>query len=57
MKSSRPVLMFALALMPRHLVHVLRAAPRDAKRVVNNSAIQADINELKSMQNILMTLL
>ena len=32
MKSSRPVLMFAPALMPRYLVHVLRAALRDAKR-------------------------
>ena len=33
MKSSRPVLMFAPALMPRYLVPVLRAAQRDAKSV------------------------
>ena len=56
MKSSRPVLMFALGLMPRYLVHMLLAALRDARRVANNSTIQADITEIKSTQNILITL-
>jgi len=32
MKSSRPVLMCALALVPRYLVHVWQAALRDASR-------------------------
>jgi hypothetical protein len=36
MKSSRPVLMFAPALIPRYLAHVLRDARR---RAANNSTI------------------
>eukprot|EP00091_Calanus_sinicus_P006146 TRINITY_DN16759_c0_g1_i1.p4 TRINITY_DN16759_c0_g1~~TRINITY_DN16759_c0_g1_i1.p4 ORF type:complete len:103 (-),score=31.72 TRINITY_DN16759_c0_g1_i1:89-397(-) len=39
MKSCRPVLMCAQALVPRYLLHVWQDAPGDARGVVNNSTI------------------